>query len=209
MATITISREFGAGGQTLGRHIADELGYTLVDEDLIERLAQEANVSPNWVRSIENEAGGRLLRYISGLGPFRKSYVERVTEQRKGYIDGHIYVDLLQKIITSIAEEGNSVIVGRGGQYILWNHPDAIHLQMVADLEDRIRFMEKNYNLSRKQAALVVDKQSKRRKNLYRYFGREDYDSPKLYHLVLNMSKLNMDDATRAVAGLVAAPPSD
>ncbi len=199
MAVVTISREFGAGGRILGKHIAEALNYILVDEDIIEQVAQEAKVSSNWVKSIENEAGGTLLRYISGLGPFRKSYVERLAEHKKGYIDGHIYVELLHKIITQIAEGGNAVIIGRGGQYILKNHPETVHLMLVADLEHRIHFMETQYNLSRKQAAFVVDKQSKRRKNLYRYFGREDYDLPVHYHMILNMSKLSMEKAAEMV----------
>jgi cytidylate kinase len=208
MAIITISRQFGAGGRTLGNMISEKLNYNLVDEDIIEQVAQEAKVSPSWVKSIENEAGGTLLRYISGLGPFRKNYVDRLSEHKKGYIDGHIYVELLHKIITRMAEEGDIVIIGRGGQYILKNHPQAVHILMMSDMEHRISFMEKQYNLSRKQATLVVEKQSKRRKNLYRYFGREDYDDPTLYHIVLNMSKLSMDAASDVVRDLVNATKS-
>ncbi len=205
MAIITISREFGAGGRTLGTRVAEALGYNLVDEDIIERVAREANVSPNWVKSIEREAGGRLLRYISGLGPFRKPYLERLTEKQGGYIDGHIYVQLLHKIITQIAEEGNAIIIGRGGQYILRDFPDTFHLLLVADYPNRVRFMEKNYNLSNRQATIIVDKQSKRRMNLYRYFGREDYDQPTLYHLVLNTSKISIDEGVAVASGLVKA----
>lgn len=205
MAIITISRQFGAGGRTLGKTISEKTGYNLVDEDIIEKVAQEAKVSPNWVKSIENEAGGTLLRYISGMGPFRKNYVDRLSEHKKGYIDGHIYVDLLHKIIGNMAKEGNMVIIGRGGQYILKEHPDAVHVLLIADLDYRVSFMEKNYNLSKKQATLVVEKQSKRRKNLYRYFGREDYDNPALYHIVLNMNKLDMDTASDVVRDLVKA----
>ncbi len=203
MAVVTISREFGAGGRTLGKHIAEALNYTLVDEDIIEQVAQEAKVSSNWVKSIENEAGGTLMRYISGLGLFRKSYVDRLSEHKKGFIDGHIYIELLHKIITQIAEGGNAVIIGRGGQYILKNHPETVHLMLVADLEHRIQFMETHYNLSRKQAAFVVDKQGKRRKNLYRYFGREDYDLSLHYHLILNMSKLSMEKAAETARHFV------
>ncbi len=205
MAIITISRQFGAGGRTLGNLLSEKLGYSLFDEDIIEKVAQEARVSPNWVKSIENEAGGTLLRYISGMGPFRKSYVDRLSDHRKGYIDGHIYVDLLHKIIGQMADDNNMVIIGRGGQYILKDHPDAIHLLMIADLEDRVAFMERHYNLSRKQATLVVEKQSSRRKNLYRYFGREDYDDPALYHIVLNMSKFDMETASDVVRDVVAS----
>lgn len=203
MAVITISRQFGAGGKTTGEKIADKLGYTMVDEDIIERIAQKVNVSPNWVKSIEKEAGGPLLRFISGLGPFRKSYVDRVAEIKDGYIDGHIYVNLLDEIIKELADEGDCVIIGRGGQYILKEHPHTWHLLLVADYDDRVKFMEKHYHLSRKQATLIVDRQGKRRKNLYRYFGKEDYDLPYLYHLILNMSRMSLEKAVQQVCNLV------
>ena len=203
MAVITISRQFGAGGKTLGERVAEKLDYALIDEDIIERVAHKAEVSPNWVKSIEKEAGGPLLRFISGMGPFRKSYVERLGEHKKGYIDGHIYVDLLHEIIKELAEEGDCVIIGRGGQYILRDYDEAWHLLLVADYEHRVKFMEEHYNLSRRQAALIVDKQGKRRKNLYRYFGKEDYDQPYLYHLVLNMSKMSIEKVAGQICRLV------
>ncbi len=203
MSVITISRQFGAGGQTVGKSVAEKLGYTLVDENIIERVAMEANVSPNWVKSIENEAGGALLRYISGLRPFGKSYVERITEDKKGFIDGHIYVNLLYKVIPQIADEDDCIILGRGGQYILKNRENTVHLLLVADFEDRVRFMEKNYDLSKRQATALVNRQGKRRLSLYRYFGREDYDQPYLYHLVLNLSKLPIEKAADQICKLI------
>lgn len=203
MAVITISRQFGAGGQTVGKSVAEKLECVLVDENIIERVAMEANVSPNWVKSIEKEAGGPLLRYISGLRPFGKSYVERITEHKKGFIDGNIYVNLLYKVIPQIADEGDCIILGRGGQYILKNREDVFHLLLVADFEDRVTFMEKHYDLSKRQATALVNRQGKRRLNLYRYFGREDYDQPYLYHLVLNLSKLTLDKAVNQICNLV------
>ena len=58
-----------------------------------------------------------------------------------------------------------------------------------------MKFMEQNYDLLPTQARISVENEDRRRINLYRKFGREDYDQPDLYHLVLNMSKINMEDA--------------
>ena len=49
MAVITISRQFGAGGKTLGTMVAKELGYTFADQQIIQKIAETANVSPHWV----------------------------------------------------------------------------------------------------------------------------------------------------------------
>ena len=67
MAVITISRQYGAGGKSLGKMIANELDYTFADSDIIQQIAKEANVSPHWVESFEKEAGTKLSRVISSM----------------------------------------------------------------------------------------------------------------------------------------------
>jgi len=202
MAVLTIARQFGAGGRTLGRLVAEKLGYDFVDEEILQMVAKKARVSTNWVESIEKEAGGRLLKYVSRIVP--RSFIDMVLDDQRGYIDEEIYVDLLHQIIHRLADEGNVVIIGRGSQYILRDRSDAYHVLLIADKSDRIQFMETHYDLSPKEAELVVDRQIKRRVNLYRKFGKEDYDQPYLYHLVINTSKQDIERACRAVYKLVA-----
>ena len=130
-------------------------------------------------------------------------------EERPGYINGDLYISLLHKVIPTLAEQDNVVLIGRGGQYILAERPDTFHFLMIAHVEKRIKFMMEQYNLDRRQAQVVVEKQNKRRLNLYRYFARTDYDQPELYHMVLNMNLLKLDDAVQAVCQLVGGqnPP--
>lgn len=201
MSVLTISREFGAGGRTLGKMVAKKLGYTLVDEDMVQKVAERAKVSGNWVKSIEKEAGGSLLKFMNYLVP--QKYVNRILDDSRGYIDENIYINTLHEIITELAEEDNCVIVGRGGQYVLRDHSKAFHLMLVAMHEDRIRFMMKNYNLTRDQAQNTIRVHGKRRRVLYRKFGKEDYNEAILYHLVLNMSKLSMEKATDIACNLI------
>ena len=201
MAVITISRQFGAGGLTLGQMIAHELGYTFADQDIVERVAKEANVSPHWVEAVEKEAGGRLSRFITKM--VSKPLVDRVLKDERGYIDEEIYLDYVVLIIAQIAEEGDVVILGRGSQYILNDHPDAYHILLINDLENRVRFMAKNYDLPPAKAAQVVNREEKRRVNLFRRLGKTDYDSSALYHLVLNMGRLDLQQALKLVCELV------
>ena len=206
MSVITISRQFGAGGKTLGEMIAKQLGYTFVDDEIIQLVARKAKVSTNWVESIEKEAGGKLLKFMSGL--VRKSFVDRILSDERGYIDEEIYVDLLHKIICQIAAEADAVILGRGGQYILRDTEDVFHTLLIADKKDRIRFMETHYDLSPKEANTVVSRQDKRRVNLYRKFGKEDYDRPYLYHVVFNSSKQDLEQTARIVKKLISTHKS-
>ena len=202
MAVLTVSRQFGAGGRTLGKNVAEKMGYTLIDEDMVGKIAERAKVSKNWVRSIEKEAGGSLLKFMSYLVPQR--YVNQILDDTRGYIDEEVYVNTLTEVINELAKEDNCVIVGRGGQYILRDHPTAFHVLLVAEMPDRIDFMVEHYKLKAEEAKTVVRVREKRRVNLYRKFGREDYNDPHLYHFVLNMSKLSMDQASELVCELIS-----
>lgn len=202
MAVITISRQFGAGGKTLGQLIAKKLNYTLISEEIVEKVAEKAKVSVDWVQDIEKEAGGTLQKFMSGL--ISKSYVERILGKDKGYLDEEKYVETLNEVITQLAKDDNIVFVGRGAQYILQDHPKAFHILLIAEKLDRINFMKKNYKLSYGEATQVVETMGKRRANLYKKFGKKDYDQPELYHIVLNMSKLSMEQASDFVFRMIA-----
>lgn len=201
MAVITISRQFGAGGLTLARQLADILGYAFVDQEIIDLISKEAKVSKDWVETIEKEAGGKFHQFINRLMP--KGGVDRIIDNRQGYIDESIYRNLLQKVIAHIADKGNCVILGRGGQFILKDRKNVLHVLLIADKAYRVRFMETHYKLLHTRAQQVIDAEDKRRINLYRKFDHTDYDQPSHYHFTLNMSKLTLELSVQLIRKMV------
>jgi len=197
MAVVTISRQFGSGGRTLGKMIAEELGYTFADNEIIQRLSKEANVSANWIRSFEKEAGSRLSRITSKM--VSKRWLDRVLAGERGYLDEEIYLDYMVLIIAQIADEGDAVILGRGSQYILDDHPETFHILLIDELENRIKFMVEHYEMTERQAAQAVNYEDRRRASLYRRLGKKNYNDPELYHLVLNMGRLDLQAALKIV----------
>jgi len=198
---ITISRQFGAGGRTLGEMIAKELDYLFLDDLIIQEIADKAGVSTDSVISMERTAGSTLSKLFSAM--LSRSYMERIIGAGKGYINEEIYVELLQEIIMEIVKQDNVVLVGRGSQYVLQDFKGAYHLLLVAKWQDRIKFMQQFYKMSDAKASKAVKQGDTRRSNLYKKFGREDYDQPYLYHLVLNMSRISLEQALRKVMFLV------
>jgi cytidylate kinase len=200
MAVITISRQFGAGGITLGKMIAESMGYTFADSDIIQRVAKEANVSTHWIESFEKEAGSKLSRLISGM--VSKRWLDRILADERGYLDEKIYLDYLVLIVAQFADEGDVVILGRGSQYILDDHPDAVHILLVNEFENRVKFMTERYEMTRRKAERTVISEDRRRISLYKRLGKSDYESPQLYHLVLNMGRLDLETARDMVCKL-------
>jgi cytidylate kinase len=132
-----------------------------------------------------------------------KRLVDRILKDERGYLDERLYLDYLVVIIAQIAEEGNVVILGRGSQYILGDHPDARHILLINNFENRVKFMMEHYDFSESRAAQVVNREDKRRLNLYRKINKTDYDNPALYHLVLNMAKMDMQAGVKLILDLV------
>jgi cytidylate kinase len=203
VSVITISRQFGAGGKTIGRRVADTLGYYYADEDIIDRAVVEASISPGGKKILETEPSDKVKRFISKLNPFGTSLMELPLSDKERYIDGFKYFELLNLIIPKIAKDGNAVIVGRGGQYILHNFENTYHILLIAKQEDKIKFLEDNYRISSTKAVQMIKRMNKRRANLYSFFGKKDYDDPKLYGIILNMSLLSIDKAEKLIYKLI------
>ena len=164
---ITISRETGSGGHTIGKMLAEKLGYDFYDKELISLAAKEMHIDEETVA--ENEETMSDKTYIdmaSGFIPFsRKSKVplDRIQETQT-------------KLIQSIAEKGNCVIVGRRADYILSKRNDALHIFIHADIEYRVNRVQRHEGISGEEKRIKRELEVKDRSRgmLYQFFtGRE------------------------------------
>ena len=201
MAVITISRQFGAGGRTLGQMVAEELGYDFLDDIIIQEIAKKAKVSTGSVKAMERTAGGKLSQLFTKL--LSSDYIDRHLGDEKGYLDEEIYVGVLTEVMTELARQDEVVLMGRGGQYILGDFENAYHFLMVSDLESRIQFMKRYYDLNPAKAEQAVMRGEKKRKNLYAKLGKHDYNEPHLYHLVINMGRVSLEKAQKLIVSLI------
>ena len=202
MATVTISRQFGAGGRTLAERLCERFGFHLVDEFTIDELAKKAKVKGDWLKAIEKEASSTILDMLSSIVSsgliYKSASVPGEDFERKRYIE------FLSKVMTAMADQGDYVILGRGSQFVLSRHPRAFHVLLVAELEDRLRFLLQHYDVTRDEACkMIKQKESQREAVSSKIFGA-DMDDPKLYHIILNTSRVPFDYAAEATAALVA-----
>ena len=101
-------------------------------------------------------------------------------------------------LVSDLAVNGQAFPVA-----LLHDFEDTHHILLMAKEEDRIKFIENNYRVSRARTIQILKRMAKRRANLYSYFGKKDYDDPKLYDLVLNMSLLSIDKAEELICKLI------
>ncbi len=202
MAVITISRQFGAGGITLGQQLAERLGYHYVDKALVGEVAKQLNVSPGAVRGFEKEGGTNLMKYFDRL--VSQDYMQRLLSGEYGYLNEKSYVDSVKAIVEELYKQGNVVIIGRESQYILKDKPDVYHLLLVKDLEERVRFIEEKYQ-RKEDARKIVARADKNRQGMLRFFSDCGLqDDPLSYHLTINMTWVSMEKAMELVLSLVS-----
>ncbi len=193
MAIITISRQFGSGGRTLGEKVAEKLGYEFLDDAIIQELSRRVEADRETIADMKKNGSGFISRIVSTMTG--RSYMERLAGNKSGYVEEVIYVDKLDEVINELAAHDNVVLLGRCSHFVLAGHPEAIHFLLVADKAQRVEFMQRRYNLSESQAYQEVLAGEKRRAHVYTKMGCSDYDDPHNYHMVLNMSRLSMEDA--------------
>lgn len=201
MAVITIARQFGAGGRTLGVMLAKKTNYILLDDSIIQELSKKAKVTPGAVKGVERSAGGFISRLLASA--VSSDYIERLIGNDIGYMDENVYLDTLDLVMKEFAAKDNVILIGRGGQFILKDFENAFHFLLVADDPDRNRFMQKFYKMSDKKAKKAVSDGDTRRANLYAKLHQTRYDSGSLYHMVFNMSRMTLDQVAVQICTLI------
>ena len=203
MAVITISRQFGAGGWTLGSRLAKSLGCSCINEEMIKEAAAKLNVSTGQIHGFEKDGATLLMRFIDKL--VNAKFIERQISEKYGYVNEENYVNVIRKIIIELYEKGNSIIIGRGAQFILKGYPGAWHILLVENIKARTEFMMKNYNLSRAEAEKAVQQRDQTRKRFLSFFtDSENIDCPNNYDLVINMDRISMEKAENLVLRLIS-----
>jgi cytidylate kinase len=201
MAIITISRQYGAGGVRVGRLVADCLGYRLIDQTLINQVAKDAKVPIKSVREIEKTAGDFWHSLFTELAA-NLPVVKHVPGIKSEFGEDK-YRLFLKRTMMEIAARDNAVIIGRGGQMILKDHPRTLRFYLVAKDEDRVTYLMKGYGYNREKAETVALKEEKKRLAFVEGFGCGDPNDPKHYHMVFNTSLVKDDQISQIMCRLV------
>lgn len=182
MTVITISRQMGSLGHEIGILVANQLGYRVVWRDLINQAAKRAG-APEIALAVIDELG---LLGVTPTADERLKYVEAVTS-----------------VMRDFAEEGDVVIVGRGGQVALRDYPGVIHIRLIAAIDVRARRISVKDNISLQAAEARINASDKHRADFLKNYYNNQLDDPELYHLILNTGFISMESAADLIVHLV------
>jgi len=195
---ITINRELGSGGRTVGKKLAAKLGVQFYDKALIKALEEKYNLS---VEEIENLKG----RNHSWWADFARSFflAERAKTMYYSNPSALDEPDVLttdemfeteQKVLQEIAEEESCIIAGRLGFHVFRNHPNHLSILIQAPMEQRIERVMQKQSLSREEAEKVIKKVDKMRENYVKKYAQTSRYDTRNYDLVISMAGQTEDD---------------
>lgn len=199
---ITISRQYGAGGSEVAARVARALGWRVVDNELIERVAARAGLTPEDVAQREERVSTfieRLARTVVAATP------ELVVPPEAGGTAPSLgeadLVRVTERVVEEIAAEGRVVLVGRAAPAVLARERDAIHVKVVAPREWRVRVAAGRLGVSTDEASTITDETDRMRARYHRQHYQRDWADPANYHMVLNTAALGLDGAAELVVG--------
>lgn len=193
---ITISRQFGSGGRTMGRLIAEKLGIPFYDKELVEHIALESGFAPKFVEEHGEHSPGRSFFSYA----FASSGVP-------GVMNGLSTADFLWSIqcssILQLADQGPCVIVGRNADYILKDRKDAFHVFVHADMDYRADRIVRLYGESEKTPIARLQEKDKRRSVNYHHYTGRTWGAADNYDITINTSTIGVEEAADIVVNII------
>jgi cytidylate kinase len=228
MTVITLSRQLGSSGEEIATEVAHTLGLRLIDAATINEAAQRAGVPRVALAEMEHEGERGLanqvlkaLRTMPALGsgpsgPGLPASAEDTSQRGltsitfpfiglfsptvppiSASLEG--YVRMVGLVIRGLAHEGNVLILGRGGQVLLKNHPGALHIQTVAPRNYRVQVIAARYGLDARDSQNRVRASDRARSDYLRRYHDADWLDPTLYHLVINSGRVPVATAAELI----------
>ncbi len=192
---ITISREFGSGGRTIGRTVAEKLGIPFYDKELVEQIAMESGFAPQFVEEHGEHSPGKSF--------FSYAFAHQGVP---GVMNGLSTADFLWNIqcnvILQLAEKGPCVIVGRNADYILKDRKDCLHAFIHADMAYRADRIVRLYGESEKSPEVRLQEKDKRRRVNYQHYTGRSWGTAQNYDICLNSSAIGIDQCADMIVSL-------
>ena len=192
---ITLSREFGSGGRTIAHRVAEQLGYAYYDQELILKVAKESGLAEQIVEKYDEYATHKnsllyALALSAGAGAGGTlSFVSKVQQAQA-------------KIITDLADKGSCVIVGRGGDYVLRDREDALHVFIHADMQFRAQRVVSVYGDNGQKPEQRLRDKDKRRAAYHRFYTDMKWGHAQNYDITLNSGALGIDRCASIIGQL-------
>lgn len=188
---ITISREFGSGGRTIGKQVAERLGIPCYDQELIEKIEEKSGLAKEFIA----ERGEYTLRG----GWLANAFADRSMNGLS--VQDYLWT-VQRKTILELAEEGSCVIVGRCADYILEGKAELLKVFIHADVKTRAKRIVEKYGESAEAPEKRLRDKDIRRSAYYHFYTDIEWGIAKNYDVALDSGKLGIDRCVDIITSL-------
>ncbi len=194
---ITIGRELGSGGRTIGKMVAEKLNIPYYDRELIDKAAGESGLSTNFVENNDQRVTNSFL-YNVAMGTSYGYGILQGANQQTLPLGEQVYI-AQQKVIEEYANKGSCVIVGRCADQILAGRDDLLRVFIYSDMEKRKERGVKEYGMSQATVARDIKKSDKERSQHYNMFTDQVWGDRHNYDLMLNSGDLGFQKCVNII----------
>lgn len=195
---ITIGRQFGSGGRTIGKKLAEKLGIAYYDKELINLASKESGICGEFFEKADEKTSGSLLKALAmGFS------MNNAIFQSNDYLSNESLFQIQSDVIRKVAAEQSCILVGRCADYILREDRDCISVFISASPEDRIKRVMGYNNISEKEAEDSIHKADKSRASYYNYYTDKNWGAAESYDLCINSSLYGLEQTTDFIQAFV------
>ena len=182
---ITISREFGSGGRTIGKMVAERLGYQFYDSELVNEVSKRSGFSPAFIKESGEYANARnsLLFALATANQYGAGTMS---------LQDQLYLEQAD-MIRELADKGGCVIVGRCADFILRERKDCLHVFICSDMDSRAKRIVEIYGHKDKSPEKRLAEKDQKRKVYYKNYTGRQWGQVQNYALCLNSGILGLE----------------
>ncbi|MBQ9523194.1 MAG: cytidylate kinase-like family protein [Paludibacteraceae bacterium] len=195
---ITINRELGSGGRTVGRKLAEKLNVEYFDKAVIKALQERYNLSVEQIENIKGQETGWWAEFKRKM-----TFSESEYELNRTDIETIDVFRAETRVLKELAQNNSCVIAGRTACYIFREHPNHLSIFIQSSMPCRMARVAREQNMSKEDARLTIEKVDKMRENYVQEFtGTSRYDT-RNYDLVINMDEISEDSAVSLILAYI------
>jgi cytidylate kinase len=202
---ITINRELGSGGRTVGRILAEQLGVPYYDKALAKPLEEKFNMTLDQIERLKsnNRSWWEDIKRVLILGEDAANSFDYYDEEKKKYVTSEAVLKAEKEILQEIAIEESCVIAGRSAFFALNGYPNSLNILIQASMEYRLnRIMEKQ-GLTEKEARKVIKEVDESREEYLKNNAHTSRYDTRNYDLVIKMDGKTEEEAANVILAYI------
>ena len=190
---ITIGRQLGSGGKSIGLQLSQRLGISCYDKELIKLASRESGLGKEFFEEIDEKSSFSFFGKYFGLRSGFMGYGE------VNYLCNETLFKIQSDVIRNLAEKESCIFIGRCADYILRDLPNCMNIFVSASSNDRIKRLTQNEKFSEKEAQELIEQNDRKRSSYYNFYSNKEWGMATSYDLCFNSSFLSIEEIVELI----------